>query len=127
MKTLVSTLLVAGLILVSGSFTMAPAQPAAATPAAVDVSGPWSGDFVYQNQSLGAGTANATFQQDGQKLSGNLTMYGPGGADYAVVGVVSGNEIKLSQPTFGTLTVSGNEISGILDGFDNAKITLRRQ
>jgi len=127
MRTVVSTLLVAGLILVSGSFAMAPAGTDAATPASVDVTGPWTGSWVYQNQSLGAGTANATFQQDGQKLSGNLTMYGPGGTDYAVVGVVSGNEVKLSQPTFGTLTVNGSEMNGILDGWDNAKITLRRQ
>ena len=60
-------------------------------------------------------------------LSGNLTMFGPGGTDYPVVGVISGNEVKLSQPTFGTLTVKGNEMSGILDGWDNARITLRRQ
>jgi hypothetical protein len=62
-----------------------------------------------------------------QKLSGNLTLIGAGGQDYAVVGIVSGNEIKLSQPTFGTLNVNGNEMSGIMDGWDNAKITLRKQ
>jgi hypothetical protein len=127
MRTVVSTLLVAGLILVSGSFTMVAAGADAATPAGVDVTGPWGGTWAYQNQSLGAGTANATFQQDGQKLSGNLTMFGPGGTDYAVVGIVSGNQVKLSQPTFGTLTVKDNEMSGVLDGWDNAKITLRRQ
>ena len=125
-RTVVGTLLVAGLILISGSFTV-PAAAADATAASVDLTGPWSGTWVYQNQSRGAGTADATFQQDGQKLSGNLIMYSPGGREYSVVGVISGNEIKLSQPTIGTLTVNGNEMSGILDGWDNARITLRRK
>ncbi len=124
MKTLVSTLFVAGLILVSGAFAMAPAQTVAA---GADVSGQWVGTYVYQNQSRGAGTATATLQQDGQKLSGDLTMYNPGGTVYTVVGFISGDEIKLSQPTFGTLKVKGDEMTGILDAWDNAKITLRRQ
>ncbi len=68
-----------------------------------------------------------TFQQDGQKLSGNLRLTGVGGRDYTVVGFVSGNEIKLSQPAIGTLTVNGNEMNGIIDAWDNAKITLRKQ
>jgi len=127
MRTVVSTLLLAGLILVPGSFTMAAAGTDAATPASVDVTGPWAGTWAYRNQSRGAGTANATFQQDGQRLYGSLTMFGPGGTDYTVVGVISGDEVRLSQPTFATLTVKGNEMSGILDGWDNATITLRRQ
>ena len=101
MRTVVSTLLVAGLILVSGAFTV--------------------------NQSRGGGAATGTLQQGGDKLSGNLTMFTPGGRDYSVVGFVSGNEVKLTQPTIGTLMVNGNEMRGILDGWDNAKITLRRQ
>jgi hypothetical protein len=96
---------VAGLILASGSFALAPAQTVAA---GVDVSGQWVGTYAYQDQSRGAGTVTAAFQQDGEKLSGDLTMYNPGGAVYTVVGFVAGNEIKLTQPAFGTL--KGNQI-----------------
>jgi hypothetical protein len=124
MKTLLSTLLVAGLILASGSFAQMPAQTAAA---GTDVSGQWVGTYVYQDQTRGAGTAVASFQQNGEKLSGDLTMYNPGGRVYTVVGFVSGNEIKLSQPTLGTLKVEGNQITGVLDGWDNARITLQRK
>jgi len=59
----------------------------------------------------------------------NLTIIGPGGTDYRVVGFVSGNDITLSQPTPGNLTVdaSGNQMTGIINGWDNAKITLHKQ
>jgi len=124
MKTLLRTFLVTGLILVSGTFAQIAAQTVAA---GVDVSGQWVGTYAYQDQSRGAGTAVAAFQQNGEKLSGDLTMYNPGGTVYTVVGSVSGNEIKLTQPTFGTLKVEGNQITGILDGWDNARITLLRK
>ena len=68
-------------------------------------------------------------EQTGQRLSGNLTVIGPGGTDYRVIGFVSGSDITLSQPTPGNLTVSanGDEINGVMNGWDNAKITLRKQ
>ena len=91
------------------------------------MTGPWSGSFAYQNQSLGSGTATATFQQDGQTLSGNLTMYGVGGTDYTVVGVVSGNEIKLEMPSSGYLTVTGNQMTGKINGINVANVTMRKQ
>ena len=126
MRTVLGVLLATVMIVGFGGAAMAQ-MAANASPASVDVTGPWAGTYVYQNQSLGAGTVTGTFQQDGQKLSGNLTLTGVGSRDYAVVGFVSGNEIKLSQPAFGTLTVNGNEMNGIIDGWDNAKITLRKQ
>ena len=60
MKTFLSTLFVAGLILVSGGFALVSAQTVAA---GVDVSGQWVGTYAYQDQSRGAGTATAAFQQ----------------------------------------------------------------
>jgi hypothetical protein len=43
------------------------------------------------------------------------------------VGTVSGNQILLSQPSLGTLTVTGNEISGVVRGLDDARVTLQKQ
>lgn len=126
MRTVLGVLLVTVMIVGFGGAAMAQ-MAVNASPASVDVTGPWAGTYAYQNQSRGAGTVTGTFQQDGQKLSGNLTLTGVGSQDYTVVGFVSGNEVKLSQPAFGTLTVNGNEMNGIIDGWDNAKITLRKQ
>ena len=132
MRTVVTTLLVTALVAASGCSSMNPATIAAspsssATPVSVDVTGPWTGTMTYERPGRGEGTMVGTFQQSGDKLSGNLTVYGVTGREYTVVGFVSGNHINLSQPTIGTLIVNGNEMNGILDGWDNARVTLRRQ
>jgi hypothetical protein len=44
-----------------------------------------------------------------------------------VTGTVSGNEIKLSMPASGYLTVTGSEMSGLINGLNVAKVTLRKQ
>jgi hypothetical protein len=120
MRTVLGVLLAIVMIVGFGAGAMAQS-------ATVNVTGRWAGTYAYQNQSLGAGTVTGVFKQDGPRLSGTLTLTGTGGQDYAVVGFVSGNEIKLSQPAFGTLKVNGNEMSGIIEPWDNAKITLRKQ
>ena len=90
---------------------MAAVAGCASTPAAapaVDVSGPWSGSWSYETASLGNGDLRGTFQQQGDKLSGRFEVTGPVvNRTATVVGTVSGNEVKLSQPASGTLTVSG--------------------
>jgi len=130
MRTVPSLLLAAVVALGSACTTMGPGGLNATTsPATVDVTGSWAGTWAYENQSRGAGTLSGTLEQSGGKLSGNLTIIGPGGTDYRVVGFVSGNDITLSQPTPGNLTVdaSGNQMTGIINGWDNAKITLHKQ
>ena len=101
------------------------------TPPSVNVTGKWAGDWSFQNPSLGAGTLSGTFQQDGAKLSGSFLTIGGGGAvrnpAATIVGYVSGNQIILSQPSSGTLTVNGNEITGTVNGLDTARVTLRKQ
>jgi len=97
-------------------------------PPAVNVSGTWTGTWSYENASLGGGDARGTFQQDGDKLSGRFDVTGPVVNRTAnIVGTVSGNEVKLSQPSSGTLTVSGSEMTGWINGLNPAKLTLRRQ
>jgi len=122
-RTLVATLLIGGANWAGAGSAMAES----ATPAGVNVTGPWTGTWAYQHQDQGAGTVIATFEQSGEKLSGSLTLYGTVGREYTVVGFVDGNQIKLSQPTLGAVTINGDEMSGILDGWDNARISLRRQ
>ena len=44
-----------------------------------------------------------------------------------VTGTVSGNEITLSLPASGYLTVTGNQMTGSVNGLNVAKLTLRNQ
>ena len=120
-----------GLLLVT---VMIAASACATTPAAaptVDVTGKWAGDWSFENPSLGGGTLSGSFQQDGSKVSGNFAIVGGGSAvrypSATIFGTVSGNEVRLSQPSSGTLTVNGNQMSGIINGLDAARVTLRRQ
>jgi hypothetical protein len=127
MRTALRALLVGTMIATSACAT----TTTPTTPPSVNVTGKWAGDWAFQNSTLGAGTLNGTFQQDGAKLSGNFVIVGGGGAVRSpaatVVGFVSGNQIILSQPSSGTLTVNGNEITGTVNGLDAARVTLRKQ
>src|SRR5207247_2576866 len=96
-------------------------------PPTVDVTGKWAGDWSFENPRLGAGTLSGTLQQAGDKLSGTFTIIGGGGTvrypSARIVGFVSGNEVRLSQPSSGTLTVNANELRGIINGLHAASVT----
>jgi hypothetical protein len=122
MRTALGALLVTAVIALSACATTPAAAPG------VDVSGPWSGTWSYENPSLGSGDLRGTFQQQGEKLSGRFDVTGPVVNRVAnLVGFVSGNEVRLSQPASGTMTVSGSEMTGWINGLNPAKVTLRRQ
>jgi len=115
---------------------MLAAAACATTPSAppgVNVSGKWAGTWAYQPSTLGAGTLSGTFQQDGGKLSGNFLIIGGGNAvrnpAATIIGFVSGNQVTISQPSSGTLTVNpaGTEMTGWINGLDQAQVTLRKQ
>ena len=82
---------------------------------------------------LAGGTSSVTFQQDGGNLSGNFLIIGGGNTvrypSASIIGFVSGRQVILSQPSTGTLTVneSGNEMTGWINGIDQAKVTFRKQ
>jgi hypothetical protein len=44
-----------------------------------------------------------------------------------IAGTVSGNEVRLSTPSSGSLSVSGNEMTGTVNGLNVARITLKKQ
>ena len=97
-------------------------------PPSVDVTGAWVGTWEYQTVQQGSGDLRGTFQQDGAKLSGNFDVTGPVLNHVAILsGGVSGNEVVLSYPATGRLTVNGNEMNGIVNGLLPLKVTLRRQ
>jgi len=101
-------------------------------PPTVNVTGEWSGTWAYGRPALGQGTLRGTLTQNGERLSGSFSLAGGGGRlsgprVVTVIGTVSGNEITLSQPSLGTLTVTGNEIRGVVRGLDDAQVTLQKQ
>lgn len=123
MRTLLGILLATVMIVGSGCAT----TPAA--PPSVNVTGSWAGTWAYENVTNGSGTLRGTFKQDGANLAGNFEVTGPviNRAANNIIGFVSGNEIKLSQPSTGSLTVTGNEMTGWINGLNPAKVTLKKQ
>ena len=108
MRTIIC-LVLAGVIVVASACATTPNAPPS-----VNVTGKWAGTWSYETASLGNGTLNGTFTQDGATLRGNFDVTGPvvNRAANNIIGTVPGNTIELSQPTSGSLTVTGNEISG---------------
>jgi hypothetical protein len=115
--------LLGGLMLV-----VAACATASLAPPTVDVTGNWVGSWQYDNVQMGSGDLRGSFQQSGQNLTGNFTATGPVVNRVSnVSGAVSGNEILLAAPSSGRLTVSGNQITGIINGLNPARVTMRRQ
>jgi hypothetical protein len=110
---------------------MLAASACATTPAAppsVNVTGNWVGTWNYENPTLGGGDLRGTFKQDGSSLSGHFDVTGPVvNRTASVIGFVSGNEVRISQPSSGTFTVAGNQMTGTINGLNVAKVTLRKQ
>jgi len=125
MRTLFGVLL-AGVMLVGAGCSSVEPKMSAPT---VNVTGKWAGTWVYERQSLGQGELMGTFQQDGDRLSGNFTIIGTGGRVVPIVGFVSGNNIKLTEPQITNMTVSadGQTMTGWANGLDNMKINLKKQ
>ena len=127
MRFLASLLLIGAIAAVTGCASTPTAPPA------VNVTGKWAGNWTYPDPALGGGTLSGTFQQDGGNLSGNFLIIGGGNTvrnpAATIIGFVSGHQVILSQPSSGTLTVneSGNEMTGWINGLDQAKVTLRKQ
>jgi hypothetical protein len=77
---------------------------------------------------IGSGQINGTFTQDGSKVTGNFNVTGPVVNGVAnVLGIVSGNEIRLELPSSGYLTVTGNQMTGKVNGMNVANVTMRKQ
>jgi hypothetical protein len=61
-------------------------------------------------------------------VSGRFDVTGPVVNRTAnITGTVAGNEIRLSIPSTGTLTVTGDQIMGTINGLNVARITLKKQ
>ena len=93
----------------------------------VDVSGNWAGTWWAHEGSGGAGTLSGLFLQDGRSVRGDFTVMGATTNRTAVSGSIAGNVISLSVPTSGTLSVTGDEITGVVNGLLPTTLKLQRQ
>jgi len=124
MRTILGTVVVVLMLMVSGCAS----TPAA--PPSVNVTGTWAGTWAFENPRLGAGSLTGTFQQDGAKLTGRFEVNGPNVVNHVsqIGGVVSGNEVKLTMPSVGYLTVTGDQITGTVTGIaGDARLTMKKQ
>ncbi len=117
------------LVVLAGAGCAGGVGPATVAPT-VDVTGKWVGTWAASNPSLGSGAMEMTIKQTGSRYSGNLlvtgTMTDPSGPTQ---GVVSGNEVRILQPSnmTGSLTVQGDTMSGNVQGVVAANASLKRQ
>ena len=118
-----------GLLLVSATIAVtACASSGPAAPPSVDVTGTWVGTWAYENVSVGSGDVRGTLKQSGSVVSGDFNVTGPVVNNVAnVSGMVSGNTIRLESPSSGWLTVTGNQMTGKINGMNVANVTLRKQ
>jgi len=124
-----SAVVMIGLVMLAVAGCASSAGQATAPPT-VDVTGKWSGTWTATQATLGSGSIQMTLKQTGSQADGNLLITGtltdPSGYTQ---GVVSGNELRILQPTSvtGRLTVQGDTMSGELQGQVAARVTLQRQ
>ena len=123
-----STIVVGILVLTIAGYVTAPPAPTMAPPS-VDVRGNWVGRWSFERPEAGGGDVMIELQQTGAEVSGNATVTDRGGTRSTYFrGVVTGNSLILTPPyASGTFTVTGDEMSGVVQGIMPAPVTLRRQ
>lgn len=97
-------------------------------PPAVNVTGKWVGSWMFDPVSLGGGQIVMDLKQVGAEVTGTLLVTGPSvNRPTTIQAIVTGNEMKLQGRVPGTLTVTGDQMSGTADGVVSATITAQRQ
>ena len=119
----VSGFLAAVVLLASAGCASAP--PSA--PSSVDVTGKWQGTWVFELVSLGSGQVIMDLKQVGAQVTGSLQVSGPTvNKANTIQATVSGNELSVQGRVPGTLTVTGDKMSGVVFGVVEANVTLQR-
>lgn len=99
-----------------------------AAPPSVNVTGKWQGTWQFEQVSMGAGQIVMDLKQVGAELTGDVLVTGPSvNRPTTIQATVSGNQIKLAGRIPGTLTVTGDQMSGVVYGVLEANVTLQRQ
>ena len=93
-----------------------------------NVTGKWQGTWMCDSIGLGGGQIVMDLQQTGAQVTGNVLVTGPSvNRPTTIQAVVSGSEMKIEGRIPGTLTVSGDTMTGVVDGVVSANVTMQRQ
>ena len=115
--------LAAVVALVSAGCASAPAS----APPSVDVTGKWQGTWQFEQVSMGSGQIVMDLKQSGAEVTGNVVVTGPSvNRPTTIQATVSGNQMSLKGRIPGTLTVTGDKMSGDVYGVLEANVTLQR-
>ena len=122
----VRKLAIAGLLIAVGGCAGASAPTA---PPSVNVTGKWAGTWSFRNPSLGGGQITMDLKQDGATVTGPMSVSGPTSSEPTnFKGTVSGNSVVLDAAHgSGTLTVNGDDMTGMVYGIMPATVSLKRQ
>ena len=123
----VRALLVASVMVAIAGCASGGATPSA--PPSVDVTGKWAGTWSFRNPALGGGQVTMDLKQVGASVTGPMSVSGPTSSEPTnFAGTVSGNSIALSAAHgSGTLTVNGDQMTGMVYGIMPATVSLSRQ
>jgi len=117
-------LLAAMVALVSAGCASAPTG----APPSVDVTGKWQGTWQFEQVSLGGGQIVLDLTQSGADVTGGVLVTGPSlNKPTTMQATVSGNQLTLKGRVPGTLTVTGDTMSGVVYGVVEANVSLKRQ
>ncbi len=128
MRKIVMGMLIGGMMFVgAAACSTAPSSTSGAPPAS-NVTGSWSGTYVFEPSTAGNGTLTVNITQSGSKVSGTLDIHGPHRTRALVInGIMSGNDIQISGNDLnGWMKVTGNEMTGLINGVLPARVTLRK-
>jgi hypothetical protein len=97
-------------------------------PPSVNVTGRWLGNWMFDPVSMGGGQVVMDLNQVGAEVNGTLTVTGPSiNRPTTIQATVAGNEVILRGRISGRLTVTGDQMSGQVDGVLPATVTAQRQ
>jgi hypothetical protein len=120
-------ILIGGVVLGAAACASSGTSTPSAAPAS-NVTGRWTGTYVFDPPSAGNGLATVNLTQDGSKVKGNLDIQGPHRFNpFVINGIMSGNDIQVIGPDItGWMKVAGNEMTGLINGVLPARVTLRK-
>ena len=128
MRNLVMRLLIGGLIVTGAAACGTAISSTPSAQPAANVTGRWTGTYVFEPSSVGSGPATLNFTQSGNQVQGTLEVQGQNKIRSSVFnGTVSGNDIQITGSYIaGWMKVSGSEMTGLIHGDLPARFTLRK-
>jgi hypothetical protein len=97
-------------------------------PPSVNVTGKWAGSWQFSPVSAGSGQVSMDLTQTGADVTGTTHVSGPAvNQPTTVQGTVVGNEFRLAGRISGTFVVTGDQMTGNVNGMLPATATLTRQ